>query len=125
MAYSEALHSISLNAARDLSNYQYRFVQVDSDGQVDYVQSAGGSAIGVLQNKPDAAGRAGTVALIGITKIVASAAIAAGADVSSAADGRAVTAASTYKILGKALEAADAAGDIISMVLLPAAEASA
>jgi hypothetical protein len=62
-----------LVAAADLSNYQYRVVRLSAAKNVNVASnnlgsSAVGLAIGVLQNKPAAAGRAATVAQAGLCK---------------------------------------------------------
>ena len=56
MGYSEILTNITLEAGQDLSTKQYKFMTLASDGQIDPTAAAGGKAIGVLQNKPNAAG---------------------------------------------------------------------
>lgn len=107
-----------LTAAADLSALQHRFVDVTADKAVN-VSGAAGKAIGVLQNKP-ASGEPATIYGVGsITKVAASAAIAAGAIVGSAASGKARTVVSADVRLGVALEAAAADNDLISVLLLP------
>ena len=118
MAYEEKVESVTLEAGSDLSAGQFHFVLLASDGQVDLVASAGGDADGVLYNDPAAAGRAATVAISGIVKVVAGAAVAVGDKVQSDASGRAITAASGDHVLGKAVSAAGAAGDVISVLLI-------
>jgi DNA-binding transcriptional regulator LsrR (DeoR family) len=81
------------------------------------VAGAGEHAVGVLQDKPDAAGRAGGVMMYGITKCKAGAAVAVNALVTPDASGRAVTAASNDFIFGIALEAAANADEIIAVAL--------
>ena len=52
-------------AKRDLSNYQYYPVQIDTDGLIDYASTAGGATvIGILQNKPKEGAEA-EVAILG------------------------------------------------------------
>ena len=103
-------------AAADLSANQYYFVKVDSSGQVALCDTLGEKMDGVLQNDPEAQGRAATVWGVGsVSKVVASAAIAQGANVTTAASGKAVTAASGNYIAGTALEASSADGEVIAV----------
>lgn len=124
MAYEEGLKCITRIAGADLTAAKYRFVEAAS-GKVTRCNAAGESALGVLQNDPDI-DEAATVAILGsVTKVVAGAAIALDADITTDNQGRAVTAATGNKIHGKALIAAGAAGEIISVLLQPGAAASA
>lgn len=116
MSFKYAGQCVTFEAGQDLSSSQFYFVTVASDGQIDPTGD-GAYANGVLQNDPAAAGRAATVQIDGISKVVASAAITVGAAVSSTAAGKAVTAATGDVILGTALEAASADGDIIAVHL--------
>lgn len=118
MALDSNLTCVTLEAGGDLSAGQYRFVELASDAQVDVVSAAGGDAVGVLQNDPSAAGRVATVAVMGVTKLVAGAAVAAGDKLQAGADGRALTAASGDVVLGRALTAAAQAGDVIECLLV-------
>lgn len=112
----QALTCISLEAGADLSAKQYYFVTVASDGQVDPTGD-GARADGVLQNDPAAAGRIATVAVAGVSRVTAGDAITRGALVASDASGKAVTAAQNDEILGLALAAAGADGDVIPVLL--------
>lgn len=118
MAYVESQVLISLPAASDLSATPFRFVTVDSSGNIA-LSAAVANAAGVLQDKPTALGQPGSVAIGGVTKVTASAAIAAGAAVGCAASGKARTAAVGDYIQGITLEAAAADGNIISMLIKP------
>lgn len=118
-------------AGADLSSSQYHFVKLDTNGEV-VLSGAGEDAIGVLQNKP-ADGQAATVRVGGLSKVVAGAAITAGARVASDASGKAKTAvAATVNTsdtgaaadavvasfaLGNAFEAASGDGQIIEFLL--------
>lgn len=114
MATDDIGKTISLPASGDLSAAQYKFI-VTSSGKAA-VAGAGASAVGVLQNDPDAVDRAATVAIEGIVKVVAGAAFSLDAEIMSDASGRAITATSTNMILGTALEAATAAGQIVKVL---------
>jgi hypothetical protein len=73
--------------------------------------------MGVLQNKPGAVGRAGTIMMTGITKGVAGAPIAAGAALSMDANGRFVPQTGTAVTVGFALEAAVTTLDLLPVRL--------
>jgi hypothetical protein len=103
-------------AAADFSAAQHRFVSIDSAGEAA-LAGAGGRIDAVLENNP-VQGVACTLNGPGsVAKVEASAAIAQGADVASAADGKAVTAAAGNYIAGKALNAVGASGEIVSVWL--------
>lgn len=116
MANDQLTRAISLEAGQDLSAKQYFFVTVASDGQIDPTGN-GASADGVLYNNPNAAGQAASVVTFGVAKVVAGAAISRGALVASDANGKAKTAVSTNRVLGRALEGANADGEIIKVLL--------
>ncbi len=104
-------------ASTDLSAHQFKFVDIDASGEIA-VAGAGVDSVGVLQNKPSAQGRAATVWGPGsVCKVIAGAAVAAGARVTPDATGRAVTAVTGNRINGRALMAAGAAGEIISVFI--------
>lgn len=107
----------SLNAAADLSTHQHKAGVVDSNGRVALAGTKGLPIAGIIQNKPNALNVATDLMQTGITKWVASAAIAAGARVTTENDGRAVTAATGNVVCGIALEAAAAAGNVIAVLL--------
>ena len=66
----------SLPASADLSALQYTFVKLDVNGKVVGCTVAGEKTIGVLQNKPKL-GESAVIRPMGLSKVVASAAIAA------------------------------------------------
>lgn len=105
-------------AAADLSAKQYTFVKVTGARAVNSATALGERTYGVLQNKP-LAGDPAVVRRVGVSLVKASAAIAAGAKVTTTATGLAVTAAATQHIVGTALEAATAANDLIEVDILP------
>ena len=119
MSYEINPDLITMEAGADLSAKQYHFVILASDGQIDGVGTAGLRADGVLQNDPSAAGRSATVAIGGVTKIVAGGVVTRGQLVASKNDGRAQTAATGNIVLGRALETSAADGDIIAMIFDP------
>jgi hypothetical protein len=102
---------------------RYKFVKHDAstssiDGlPVALVCSADGEdAIGVLVDKPKATEMA-SVQTYDVCKVLVHAAIAIGAKVTTFSDGTARTAVSTDAVLGEAMEAATALGQIISVRL--------
>ena len=117
MAVEESVVSITIEAGADLSAGQYKFVTVAADGQVDLTASAGGAAIGVLQNAPDAAGVPATVAIAGRVKVTAGGSVSAGDKVQSDASGDALTALTGDTVLGYALQDADD-GDVFAIALI-------
>lgn len=58
-------------ADADLSTYQYHFVYLSTNHTVGIATSTVAMPLGVLQNKPSAAGDAASVCIFGITKLVA------------------------------------------------------
>lgn len=115
MAYENVRNTVpGVDAAADLSTKQFFIVKMTATGV--NLAGNGEQALGVLQNKPDALGKAATVASVGSTsKVVAAVALAVGADVSSDAAGKAAASASGEYILGKALTASAADGDLITL----------
>lgn len=101
MALMERINPITRPAASDQSANQYRIVELDSSGNVSACNAAGELGIGVLQNKPSAAGQAAEVAVLGsVSKIVFGATVAANAKVTTDNVGRGVTAVSTNHVVG-------------------------
>lgn len=80
MAYEgQCITLPGLTAAADLSTKQFYFVKKNTtDNQVALCSVDGEVVLGVLQNKPAAAGRAATVVVHGVTKVVASETLTAG-----------------------------------------------
>jgi hypothetical protein len=116
MAYDEMVRTITLEAGSDMSAIQYKGVDMASDVQIDVIGTKGEFCLGILQDKPAATGRAASVAIEGVTKVLAGAAVVAGTELIMDATGRVITtdAADQY-IIGTALQTAAAAGDIIAM----------
>lgn len=116
MAYKINTTNISMISSGDLSANQYRFIDVSASGQAALCGD-GANAEGVLQDIPSAQGQVCAVAISGVSKVVASGAIALGANVASGANGKAKVAASGNYILGTAQEEATADGQIIAVLL--------
>ena len=97
--------------------HQFRFVDVTGAGQCGAPTNLG-RQVGVCQNKPRP-GQADPATIMGngISMVMATGAIAAGANVTTDATGGAVTGAATNLAAGIALEAASGAGIIIAVLL--------
>jgi len=125
MSAIESVIPITLEAKADLSTLQFTFVDVDAtsvDSQgrarVGAPSGAGGMAIGVLQNKPNALGQAAEIHVGGLTKVKAGAATAAGIDIQTNAAGKAIAAASGDVVLGHSITAATAADQLMEVLLV-------
>ena len=92
-AYEETLKTISRPAASDLSAKEYYFVTVDSSGNLA-ASVPGDRPLGILQDKPAAAGRAGRVAISGVSKVVLGGTVTAGDAMGFDTNGAGVTLAS-------------------------------
>jgi len=104
MAVMQSRDNRTFIAGEDLSSAQFKFVTLESDGQVDLADSAGENAIGVCI-VGGTAGNAVTVTVSGSAMVTAGGTIAAGAAVQTDASGDALTAATGDVILGYAREA--------------------
>jgi hypothetical protein len=103
MAYEQTLRSVGVPASADLSASQFCFVVVNSSGQLA-APPAGGDADGILQDKPNAQGIQGQLAILGVSKaLVGTGGVTAGDLLAVDAAGKVVTAATGNKIVGKAL----------------------
>lgn len=92
MAYENYSAIPGLTAAADLSSDQFKFGKMTASGVIKNVTN-GGVVDGVIQDKPDARGRAVTVAVGGVCKVLSGAAVAQGELVMSDAAGKGVVAA--------------------------------
>jgi len=116
MASEQALVVIDMIAGADLSAGQYYFVTLATDGQVDLTGSAGGTSIGILQNKPSAAGEVAQVGVFGVSKCKAGATITADDKLQSTAAGKADVAASGDHVVAHAMEGA-VDGDVFRVLV--------
>ena len=116
MALMEMVKAITLPAGGDLSADQWKFVTLAADGQIDLHAAATDMPTGVLLNNPDAAGKAAEVAVGGIVKVEASAAITVGANVTTTAAGLAATAVATDSIVGIAMSTVGGAGELVEVL---------
>ena len=122
MAFEQTLRTVGLPAAADLTsggtvNPQFYLVTVNSSGQINFT-GAGAVADGVVQDKPNAQGVEGEVAILGITKLVTGAAVNNGDPLMANASGQAITATSGNFVRSRALAASGGAGVIIPALLL-------
>src|SRR5574337_1127881 len=90
MAYEGPQIAIpGLKAGADLSAKQYYFVKLSADKTVVVCAAATDIPIGVLQNKPDASGKAAEVVAVGVTKVSGDADLDAGHLIGTSGDGQA------------------------------------
>jgi len=112
---------ITREAARDLSDYQYHAVKIDTSKQIDY---SNGDAVGVLQNDPSAEGKEAEVATEGTSLLVVdgnSENIAIGDKINSNASYHGIKADSDKEwYFAIAMEASSADGDLIEVQLVGA-----
>lgn len=134
MAFEESLRSISLDADASLAGYtgvpglpgsanpnsgkQYRFVKVTGESTVGLADADDGAVIGVLQNKPQVAGAAATVAIRGVSFVVAGGNVTAGQQVCPKdTDGTAIAWSAGKTVAGTALTGGGS-GELISVLLV-------
>lgn len=123
MAVQESRDTRTFIAGEDLSSSQFKFVTLESDGQVDLADSAGENCMGVVINDPASGGEA-TVVVAGKTVVTAGGTIAAGASIATDASGDAVTASTGNIVMGYALEAG-VDGQVIAVELIQGGNAAA
>lgn len=125
MAFSNVARSETLKAAADLSSKQFFIVELTANvHECDLAIAAGQEGYGILQNIPES-GEAGTVAVDGVSKVIAGGTVAIGDTIksNSSAYGVAVVSGEVFggaqgvlAVLGRALTSA-ASGGIFSMEL--------
>jgi hypothetical protein len=122
MATNASLTCISLVAAANLSANQYYAMRVSAADTVNVANAAGIPVVGILQNKPSAAGHEATIAYTGVTKAVAGGAVAAGALVKVLANGKLddASTATTVDASGASATAASTGAHVIGMALTAA-----
>jgi hypothetical protein len=122
---SGAVLDHSFKAAADQSAKQYYFLKYSAADTVAVCSAAADRVIGVLMNKPNAAGLAANVRILGIAPVVSDGsgtAIAVGDYVGPSSAGKAVKKATTdYSVAGIALDASSADGTVIRVLLMPGA----
>lgn len=97
-AFSKQLMTDTVEAAADLSSYQYRFMKWSS-GQATYVSTQGAASIGILQNNPAAAGRSAVIAYGGISELELGGNVSQGDNLTSDTVGRGITATDPDEIV--------------------------
>jgi len=117
MAFEIPCFKVSEVAAADLSAAQYKLVKETSTG-VNVCGAGEAATCGVLQNKPTA-GQTAELMVSGVTKVLAGAATAKGLNVTPDATARVVAAGTGDYIAGTLMEAAAAAGDIVTLLINP------
>lgn len=106
MSYEESLKSITLPVDASLGFYTgvpglpgsldpnsgklYCFVKLVADRQVGLAVAGADVVVGILQNKPQNAGMAGTIGIIGVSNVLVGAAVTFGQLLVADATGRAV-----------------------------------
>jgi hypothetical protein len=137
MAYEEAIRSITLTADSSLAVFtgppglpgsadpnggkQYCFVKVTGAGVCGLATAAANELpIGVMQNKPQNTGMAATVAIRGVSRAVAGAAVTAGVAVKLDNAGRVIDATlpgDAAVVVGVSLGSAGNANEIIPVLI--------
>jgi hypothetical protein len=113
---------IAVEAAEDLSSYQYQFVKIDTSGKAALLDTALDIPVGVLQNTP-VAGEGATIRTLGISKMVANAALDEGTIIKpefvSVSDcGQAAAAAGDKQLAcGIVIDASGADGNVCAVLL--------
>lgn len=105
-------------AAADLSTKRYHGMRISAEMTVNTAGAAANDIIGVLQDEPNAAGKAAAVRVLGTSEVMAGAAFAASALLTTNAAGRWVTATTGQAYAAIASHAATADGDVVEAVLL-------
>lgn len=115
-------NAIPLPSSTDLSDSQYCAVRTNGSGQIALC-GTDEPGIGILQDKPEAAGRPGLVAFAGASKARAGAEIVLSSTgvtpVSPDSTGRLVPSGTSAPVFGYALTAAAAADDIFTVLINP------
>ena len=112
--------TVTFKAYADLSTYQYCFVKLSSSMTVTYADANGDLGVGILVNKPTAAGYDADVFTLvgGICPVRAGAAFSYGQLLTADADGEAIAASDNDTVMAIALESAGAADDIVECMII-------
>lgn len=105
---------ITMPAAADLSDYQYRILAIDANGRATIaVDPQAVSIIGVLQNKPSAADAAARIRVLGESKMVFGAAADEGAYITANPQGFGTATTTDHdQTVGRVLHAPGGSGNI-------------
>jgi hypothetical protein len=117
MAYEERLRCVTMISGADYrdGSSQYRFVVGNgSNSGMVRVSLIGDNATGICQDDPNL-NQASAIAVSGISKVIAGAAVTAGTQIMSDNQGRAIAATSGNWILGTAILGTTTAGLPISI----------
>lgn len=126
MAYENPVLQMSFKAAEDMSSFQFHYVTLSDGDTVKLLDAATDVPIGILQNKPSAAGQVADVMIMGISKCKANAAISVGtlvkAEFVGVADCGKADAADTDKdaVAGLVVYPSGAEDDLCSVLLCTA-----
>lgn len=97
----------------------FRIVKFDTtDDSVATAAAAADLSIGIVENVAPSAGERVDVVMAGIAEVTLGGTVARGASVTSDAQGRAVAAASTNRVIGMAL-ASGVVGDRVDVLIAP------
>lgn len=120
MAYEERLVNISATAAADQSANQYRFMALANQAGRTQCQRATSldRIIGVLQNNP-VAGDTATIAVGGVSKVVAGGTITAGQSVMTDSAGRAIAYSGTTEHKAGVAQESAVVNQIVAVLLFP------
>lgn len=107
----------TFEADADLSSQIYHIMRISS-GDTQRINVSSNAAdmggVGVLQTKPEAAGRFATVAMEGHSKVTVGAAVnSVGIHFTTNGSGRAIAASSGDVVYGRIFETANADGDVV------------
>ena len=118
MSVSKVLLKDCLPAGADLTAGLFKFVSVNSSGQLVLPAANGSPVYGVVSENAasSATGSPVTVDIIGIVKVVAGATVATGARVMANTNGAAITATTGLNVAGIARKGG-ASGEIIEVLL--------
>lgn len=106
-----------LKADSDLSAAQFLFMQLDGTDFQFTTCGAGVAPVGILQNKPAAAGRAGQIRRVGISKLVLGGTVVAGNYIKSHSDGTGIVVASDEDNYGAIALEGGTSGKTISVLM--------
>ena len=114
---------ITRKAEKDLSSGQYHFVRMGgAAGRVDVCNDGSDLVLGVLQNKPNAVNKLCAIRVMGTTKVICGDTVAEMSRVGTSSVGKCVVeTVDGALVAGIALEAG-VAGDVIEILLTPAAQ---
>jgi len=140
MSFEESLRNVSLLADASVAGYTgvpglpgsanpnggdlYKLVKITGKHTVGLCTADTDLCIGVLQNKPQVTGQAATVAIRGISNVIAGVNnLTAGTEVTSDASGRVVAATTGDKVAGVVLAGSTAVDEMIPMLIQPGVKA--